>query len=119
MGLANPDHVVTHDAGLMVRERRLDLAWFCYEDHGYKHIPGMLAWRVAKLLRAGVWPTPAVLPVHVDMIKKRQAVGYYTSQLAPLEADHALSERLEANVPEQFWRLASPPRGWERLTDTI
>ena len=36
--------------------------WFCYEDHGYKHIPGLLAWRVAKLLRAHPWPTPAIVP---------------------------------------------------------
>ena len=52
MGLGNPDHVMVHDACLLVREEQPEREWFCYEDHGYKHIPGLLAWRVAKLLRA-------------------------------------------------------------------
>ena len=119
MGLANPDHVVTHEAGLQVRDGHDDLAWFCYEDHGYKHLPGLLAWRVAKLLRSGLWPTPAVVPVQPDMAAKRAAIACYRSQVAPLERDHVLSERLDANVPEQFWRLAPPPRGWEPLAELI
>ncbi len=50
MGLGNPDHVMVHDACLLVRQEQSEREWFCYEDHGYKHLPGMLAWRVAKLL---------------------------------------------------------------------
>jgi LmbE family N-acetylglucosaminyl deacetylase len=123
MGLANPDHVLTHDAGLMVRSDMVESeaapAWFGYEDHGYKHIPGILAWRVAKLFKAGLWPTPAVVPIEPDMDRKRAAIACYTSQVAPLERDHVLSERLAANVPEQYWRLAPPPAGWERLTDSV
>jgi len=119
MGLANPDHVVAHEAGRLVRDRHPERTWFCYEDHGYKHLPGLLAWRVARLLRTGLWPTPAVVPVEPDMARKRQAISCYRSQLAPLERDHALSERLAANVPEQFWRLAPPPAGWERLAESI
>jgi LmbE family N-acetylglucosaminyl deacetylase len=119
MGLGNPDHVMTHEAGRIVRERHPDLAWFCYEDHGYKHIPGLLAWRVAKLMKSGLWPTPALVPLDQDTARKRKAIWCYTSQIGPLERDHALTERLEANVPEQMWRLASPPAGWERLADDI
>ncbi len=123
MGLANPDHVVTHDAGLMVRSERAGSvggpAWFCYEDHGYKHIPGILAWRVTKLFKAGLWPTPAVVSIEPDMDRKRAVIAFYKSQIAPLERDHVLSERLDANVPEQYWRLAPPPEGWERLTDSV
>ncbi|HEY5250871.1 MAG TPA: PIG-L family deacetylase [Acidimicrobiales bacterium] len=123
MGLANPDHVLTHDAGLMVRsaleESGSGPAWFCYEDHGYKHIPGILAWRVAKLFKSGLWPTPAVVAIEPDMDRKRAAIALYISQVAPLERDHVLSERLDANVPEQFWRLSPPPAGWERLTDSV
>jgi LmbE family N-acetylglucosaminyl deacetylase len=123
MGLANPDHVLTHDAGLLVRSA-LDSsgdgpAWFGYEDHGYKHIPGILAWRVAKLFKSGLWPTPAVVAVEPDMERKRAAISFYKSQIGPLERDHVLSERLDANVPEQYWRLAPPPAGWERLTDLV
>lgn len=117
MGLANPDHAMTHDAALIVRDGHPDWAWFAYEDHGYKHIPGMLAWRVSKLFRSGLWPTPALVPVAADPQRKRKSIWCYTSQIPPLEQDHALTERLEANVPEQFWRLAPPPRGWEGMID--
>jgi LmbE family N-acetylglucosaminyl deacetylase len=123
MGLANPDHTLTHDAGLLVRDELLgagrELAWFCYEDHGYKHIPGLLAWRIAKLFRNGLWPTPAVVPIDPDMVRKRAAIELYKSQVPPLQRDHVLDERLAANVPEQYWRLDPPPPGWERLIDTV
>ncbi len=128
MGLANPDHVLTHDAGLLAREAMAagrdadgkgvgeEPAWFCYEDAGYKHLPGLLAWRVSKLFRGGLWPTPSVVPVEPDMERKRTAIMLYASQVAPLERDHLLSERLAANTPEQYWRLDTPPPGWEGLT---
>jgi len=119
MGLANPDHVMTHDTTRLLIDGHPEVSWFCYEDHGYKHLPGMLAWRVAKLLRSGLWPTPALVPIDADARRKREAVWCYTSQIAPLEADHALSERMDANAAEQFWRLAPPPRGWERLIDDV
>ena len=129
MGIANPDHVVTHDAGLIARSEISSAllapngdsapAWFCYEDHGYKHIPGLLAWRVTKLFKTGIWPTPAIVPVQPDMALKRRSIQCYKSQIAPLERDHALSERLDGNVPEQYWRLASPPEGWDRLVDQV
>ncbi len=119
MGLANPDHDMTHDACLLVQAEQPDRTWFCYEDHGYKHLPGLLAWRVAKLLRSPLWPTPAIVPHVPDEDRKRRAIWCYTSQIAPLERDHALSARMEGRVPEQFWRLAPPPRGWEGLADLI
>ena len=53
MGIANPDHVSTHEGGVLVAAERDDVAWFCYEDSGYKHIPGMLAWRVVEALPFG------------------------------------------------------------------
>jgi LmbE family N-acetylglucosaminyl deacetylase len=119
MGLGNPDHVMVHDASLVVRATRPDVTWFCYEDHGYKHIPGLLAWRVAKLLRSHPWPTPAIVPHTPDEERKRRAIWCYTSQIAPLERDHALTARMNGRVPEQFWQLAEPPQGWEALADFI
>jgi LmbE family N-acetylglucosaminyl deacetylase len=115
-GLANPDHDCTHEAALLVRERLPGLAWFCYEDTGYKHIPGLLAWRVSRLFRAGVWPTPAAMPVAVDPAVKHAALSHYRSQLRALEADWQLSTKLADPDPEQYWRLAPPPDGWEGLT---
>ena len=117
MGLANPDHVVTHDAGMLLAPTRDDIAWFCYEDAGYKHIPGMLAWRVAKLFRGDLWPTPMMVPVDADHERKRASIECYRSQLAPLNRDHTLAERIGSAVPEQFWLLAPPPTGWERMRD--
>jgi LmbE family N-acetylglucosaminyl deacetylase len=121
MGLGNPDHVMVHDASLLVRTEQTERppAWFCYEDHGYKHIPGLLAWRVAKMLRSHPWPTPAIVPHQPDEERKRRAIWCYTSQIPPLERDHALSARMEGRVPEQFWSLAAPPQGWEALADLI
>jgi LmbE family N-acetylglucosaminyl deacetylase len=121
-GLANPDHDCTHDAAMLLRERMLADAgggpsWFCYEDMGYKHIPGLLAWRVSKLFRRQVWPTPAAVPVDVDDRRKQAAVACYPTQVRALEAEWAISTKLDAPAPEQYWRLAPPPLGWEALTD--
>jgi LmbE family N-acetylglucosaminyl deacetylase len=120
MGLAHPDHTLTHAAGLRVRESigsGTDAPrWFLYEDGGYVHLPGQLAWRVSNLFRRGLWPTPAIVPAPVDMAAKRAAIACYASQIAPLEREHLLSERLGAEVPEQYWRLDPPPAGWEVLT---
>jgi LmbE family N-acetylglucosaminyl deacetylase len=117
MGVANPDHVLTHDAGRLVLDRHPELTWFAYEDHGYKHVPGLLAWRISKLFHSGLWPTPANVPVQPDPDRKRRLISCYRSQLAPLERDHGLGARLDGNVPEQHWRLAPPPRGWETLVE--
>jgi len=116
-GLGNPDHDTTHRAAMVVRERFPEPAWFCYEDMGYKHIPGLLAWRVARLFVAGVWPTPAALPVDPDPARKQAAVDCYPSQLRALEADWRIGAKLAAPAPEQYWRLAPPPPGWEGLAD--
>lgn len=118
-GLANPDHGATHDAARIVRDRITDPAWFCYEDMGYKHIPGLLAWRVAQLFGAGIWPTPAAPIVARDDEAKQRAFAHYASQRLALDADWQLEAKLAAPAPEQLWRLAPPPPGWERLTETV
>ena len=117
MGLANPDHVLVHDAGAILAARRPDLTWFAYEDSGYKHIPGMLAWRISKLFASDLWPTPMVVPAELDHERKRTAIECYVSQLPPLNRDHSLGARIGGNVPEQHWLLAPPPPGWERMHD--
>lgn len=116
-GLGNPDHDVTHLAARLLLNEVPDVAWYCYEDAGYKHIPGLLAWRISALFRAGWWPTPALVPLDSDLDRKREALLAYASQVPPLRRDHLLDERLDANVPEQHWRLARPPAGWEALRE--
>jgi LmbE family N-acetylglucosaminyl deacetylase len=119
MGLANPDHVVVHEASLLARAERPGPVWFCYEDSGYKHIPGMLAWRVARLLKSQPWPTPAIVPHTDDEERKRRAIYCYATQITPLKQEHGLAARLEGRAPEQFWRLDAPPKGWEALADFV
>jgi len=119
-GLANPDHDATHGACMEMRSRMSPTpddgpSWFCYEDTGYKHIPGMLARRVAKLFRAGVWPTPAAVPIVVDHDRKLTAYASYPSQVRALEAEWDLGSKLAAPAPEQYWRLAPPPPGWDAV----
>ena len=117
-GLANPDHDVTHRACMLARERMApEVSWWCYEDIGYKHIPGMLAWRVSSLFRRGLWPTPVCPPVDPSEARKREAVACYPTQMLALEDDWAIAAKLDAPAPEQFWRLAPPPPGWERLAE--
>ncbi|MEY2399616.1 MAG: hypothetical protein QOJ00_2790 [Actinomycetota bacterium] len=116
-GLGNPDHDVTHQAARSLLDEFPAVAWYCYEDAGYKHIPGLLAWRISGLFRSGWWPTPAVVPLDTDLDRKRRALLAYASQVPPLRRDHLLDERLSANVPEQHWRLNRPPAGWEALGD--
>lgn len=114
-GIANPDHGATHDSGMLVRDRFGEPSWFCYEDFGYKHIPGLLAWRVSQLFRRGVWPTPVAIEVDASDARKRSALAHYESQVLALETDWQMAPKLVA--PEQLWRLDGPPPGWESLTD--
>jgi LmbE family N-acetylglucosaminyl deacetylase len=124
-GLANPEHVVTHDAVLNVRRRwvahmeplPVSPAWIAYEDIAYKQIPGMLAWRVSGLFRAALWPTPTAMLIDPSPARKREAMARYVSQARGLEADWSLWPRLDAPTPEQYWRLEPPPRGWEAMID--
>jgi hypothetical protein len=72
---------------------------------------------VSKLFRAMCWPTPVAAPNDADDTKKRAAVACYPSQLRALEDDWQLSTKLDAPAPEQYWRLAAPPEGWEGLAN--
>lgn len=128
-GLANPEHVVVHDAALLVRSRWLAAAaaadggrspvWCCYQDVAYHHIPGQLAWRVASLFKAGLWPTPVAMPMDSSDERKRAALACYPSQVRALEADWRLQARLDGPTPEQVWRLDPPPPGWEAMIDLV
>jgi LmbE family N-acetylglucosaminyl deacetylase len=117
-GLANPDHDVTHRACLLARDRiGAAVSWWCYEDMGYKHIPGMLAWRVSTLFRRKLWPTPVCPTLHMHDVRKRDAIACYPTQLRALDEDWQILAKLDAPAPEQFWRLEAPPNGWDALAD--
>ena len=74
---------------------RRPVEWVAYEDIAYNQIPGQLAWRVATLFRAAVWPTPVAMPVDPSPDAKRAAVAEYTSQVLALDADWSLWPRLD------------------------
>jgi LmbE family N-acetylglucosaminyl deacetylase len=117
-GLANPDHDMTHRAAMLAREELgSDVALWLYEDNGYKHIPGMLAWRISSLFRRNLWPTPVCPTIDPSDPRKAQAIERYPTQLPALEEDWQISAKLAAPAPEQFWRIAPPPEGWEGLRD--
>jgi hypothetical protein len=59
------------------------------------------------------------MPVDVARGRKDAAVACYPSQLRALEAEWAIAAKLDAPAPEQFWRLAPPPDGWEALQEAI
>ena len=117
LGLANPEHVTVHDAAVLVREEHTQRSWIAYQDVAYHHIPGLLAWRIARLFHSGLWPTPVAMPIDASDERKRAALAEYPSQVQALEADWSLQRRLDAPTPEQYWRLAPPPAGWEGLSD--
>jgi LmbE family N-acetylglucosaminyl deacetylase len=118
MGLANPDHVLTHDACRVVIDRRPDAwHWWAYAEAGYEHIPGMLAWRVGRLLRSGLWPTPAPVIADTGLEAKTAALECYVTQLPPLADDWSYDVTRHPRVAESYWRLEPPPPGWERLAE--
>ena len=112
MGLGNPDHVMVHEASLLVRTGQPDREWFCYEDHGYKHIPGLLAWRVAKLLALA----PLAHPRHRPARPRRgaQAPRHLVLHLADRTAragPHALGPHGGARPRAVLAPGGSPRRG--------
>jgi LmbE family N-acetylglucosaminyl deacetylase len=118
LGLANPDHVITHDACRVVADRRADAwQWFAYAEAGYQHIPGLLAWRIGQLLKSGLWPTPAPLVADTGIDKKQHALGCYASQMPALKEDWGYDVDCSARIAESYWRLAAPPEGWQRLAE--
>jgi LmbE family N-acetylglucosaminyl deacetylase len=113
-GLANPDHDVVHRACVLAHGRLPEaISWWCYEDMGYKHIPGLLARRIMSLFNAKLWPTPVCPPVDPTEERKQAAVACYPTQLLALEDDWRIGEKLAAPAPEQYWRFAPPPEGWD------
>jgi hypothetical protein len=55
------------------------------------------------------------VPLEPDPARLAAARSCYGSQLRALEADWNLAAKLAAPAPEQHWRLAAPPPGWEDL----
>ena len=123
MGLANPDHVLTHDAGLLVRERP-------WQEDGTRRrcgsatrtpatstSPACWPGGCSKLFRSGLWPTPAVVPVRSG--HGGQAHGHRLLR-QPGGAAGARPPAVRAagtpTCPSSTGDWTRLPPGWERLT---
>lgn len=104
LGLGHPDHHRVHEAALLLRaEDPHGAAWLWYEDHPYRYIPGVLAWRLGELTRAGLVPTPAPVRRAVASPLADAARRGYRSQLEALEQDWGPA--LLDGAGEAWWRL--------------
>ncbi|MGZ3157711.1 MAG: PIG-L deacetylase family protein [Burkholderiaceae bacterium] len=107
-GLFHSDHLLAHQAMLMIYRDHLNKDWIMYEDALYRRTPGALQKRLAELLHARIEATPMMCSDSMDSAAqhaKQQAVHCYASQL------QAISRIMpdgcaDAFSPERFWRLA-------------
>ena len=122
MGLANPDHVMVHEACLLIRAA----------EAGWR--PGVVLLRGPRLQaparhaglargQAAALATPGPRRPSSPTCPTRSSSGAPSGatrrRSRHSRRDHALTARVEGRVPEQFWRLAPPPAGWEALADFI
>jgi hypothetical protein len=104
---------------MLAREQLPELAWFCYEDTGYKSIPGVLIHRLMELRERGIWATPASPEVPGGYDRRTEVMRHYSSQMLALERDWHLSARLAAPAPEQYWALGPRVKEIEGWLDAL
>jgi len=104
LGLFHSDHVLAHEAALVVARERPALAWIAYEDAIYRRIPDLVARRIALLAAAGLAPRPVSLPVAGTDARKGAAIACYRSQLRALAAPGHPGWS-DALAPGSYWRL--------------
>ncbi|NUT78718.1 PIG-L family deacetylase [Pseudomonas sp. C1C7] len=113
MGLLHPDHLLTSNACLAVREaflRSQEYAeddaidhpnkWLVYEEAVYRQVPGLVLTRLAACKQAGLRMRPVEFATS-SLKKKAHAVGAYRSQLAQFGA----AKRADMFALERYWQL--------------
>jgi LmbE family N-acetylglucosaminyl deacetylase len=113
MGLVHPDHLLTSNACLAVREALLlaqqskgsgatghPAYWFTYEEVIYRRVPGVVDTRLAAWKQAGLGVCAVKFPTS-SAEKKTWAAGAYQSQL-PL---FGVTKRTDIGLAERYWRL--------------
>ncbi|MRS97200.1 PIG-L family deacetylase [Ralstonia pickettii] len=106
LGLFHSDHVLVHDAALMLLRKLPKRLWIGYEDALYRRGRGAVQERIVALAGRGIVATPVSPVTAVDGRQKRRAVACYASQLrafGPGGVD-------DLHLPERFW-LLEPKEG--------
>jgi len=106
LGLFHSDHVLTHQATLLLRRRHSRLSWFIYADALYRQLPGLIEGRVKECVSRGLALQPVEFPVNTVSNRKQAAVNCYRSQLQAL-ATPGRPGYADTASQEMFWRLAS------------
>ena len=106
LGLFHSDHVLTHQATLLLRRRHARFSWFVYADALYRQLPGLLDSRLKECESRGLALQPAAFPVNVASDRKQAAVQCYRSQLRAL-ATPGRPGYADTASQETFWRLVS------------
>jgi LmbE family N-acetylglucosaminyl deacetylase len=105
LGLFHRDHLLAHEAALLVRARRPRPTWLAYEDAIYRRFPGAPARaRLDALRAAGIDVRRAGHGGRPASPLKRRAVACYRSQLRGL-ATAGRAGHGDAFAPEALWRL--------------
>jgi LmbE family N-acetylglucosaminyl deacetylase len=108
LGLLHPDHVLTHQAGVLLRESHPQLTIWAYMDlpYGLAH-PELMRSRLAGLEQAGVCTREVDVPTPPAAERKGLAVTCYESQVEPVMNDlgrDAWWGSFEEGS-ERFWEL--------------
>jgi LmbE family N-acetylglucosaminyl deacetylase len=93
LGLFHSDHVLTHDATLLLRRR-------------HPRLPGLAEARLNACASAGLTLQPAAFPVNPLTNRKQAAVECYQSQLRALSTP-GRPGYVDTVSEETFWRIAS------------
>lgn len=105
-GLFHTDHILAHEAALLVRKDHPEINWLLYEDTMYRRIPTQLQQRLSELEQEGIAATPVAFDTHAQAERKRHAVQCYASQLRAL-ATPGRPGHGDIFAPEGYWQLSS------------
>ncbi|VCU69982.1 GlcNAc-PI de-N-acetylase [Pigmentiphaga humi] len=105
LGLFHSDHVLAHDACMLLCRTEPARTWLLYEDALYRRHPGRVQRRLAALLSTGIVLTPAAGPP-AGSCAKRRAVQAYASQLRAF-GEHGYDD---TRLPERYWTVENDDR---------
>jgi LmbE family N-acetylglucosaminyl deacetylase len=108
LGLLHPDHVLTHEAGVLLRQSAPAVALWAYKDLPYGLArPDLVTSQLDGLLRRGVRVRQVSVEIPADAEVKRDATARYVSQVDQVMNDLGREawERTFLEGGEQFWQL--------------